>query len=141
LRQRYNFLIADAGARQLPFARDLQFLAQQRLIVVDPTMLAVRNFEKISQLTHGAVRLQKPIVVLNYAGRVGGINQASMEQMLGLRFHAVIPDLPRVVSKAAHFGEPAASVRGPFRDAVFAIAKAVGANLTGEGKAEVPAAA
>jgi pilus assembly protein CpaE len=133
LRQRYNFVIADAGARQLPFARDLQLLAEQRVIIVDPTSLAVRNFEKISQMMHGAGQLRKPTVVLNFADRAGGLGQARMEQMLGLRFDAVIPDLPRVLSKAAVFGEPAAAVKGPFRNAVFAIAKAVGANSAGEG--------
>jgi pilus assembly protein CpaE len=133
LRQRYNFVIADAGARQLPFARDLQLLAEQRVIIVDPTLLAVRNFEKISQMLHGAGQLRKPAMVLNFADRAGGLGQARMEQMLGLRFDAVIPDLARVLSKAAVFGEPAAAVKGPFRNAVFAIAKAVGANSTGEG--------
>jgi pilus assembly protein CpaE len=133
LRQRYNFVIADAGARQLPFARDLQLLAEQRVIIVDPTSLAVRNFEKISQMMHGAGKLRKPAVVLNFADRAGGLSPARMEQMLGLRFDAVIPDLPRVLSKAAVFGEPAAAVKGPFRNAVFAIAKAVGANSTAEG--------
>jgi pilus assembly protein CpaE len=133
LRQRYNFVIADAGARQLPFARDLQLLAEQRVIIVDPTLLAVRNFEKISQMMHSAGQLRKPTVVLNFADRAGGLSQARMEQMLGLRFAAVIPDLARVLSKAAVFGEPAAAVKGAFRTAIFAIAKAVGANSTGEG--------
>jgi pilus assembly protein CpaE len=133
LRQRYNFVIADAGARQLPFARDLQLLAEQRVIIVDPTLLAVRNFEKISQMMHGAGQLRKPTVVLNFADRAGGLSQTRMEQMLGLRFDAIIPDLARVLSKAAVFGEPAAAIKGPFRNAVFAIAKAVGAHSTGEG--------
>ena len=141
LRQRYNFVIADAGARQLPFAQDLQFLAAQRLVIVDPSLLAVRNFEKISQLTHGAGQLRKPIVVLNFADRSGGLSQSRMEQMLGLRFDAVIPDLARLLAKAAIFGEPAAAIKGPFRNAVFAIAKAVGAYSTAEGKAEISGAA
>ncbi len=138
LGQRYNFVIADVGARQLPFARDLQALAQQRLIVVDPSMLAVRNFEKISQSAHGAM-LGNPVVVLNFAGRAGGLSQARLEQMMGVRFAAAIPDLPKVLSKAAHFGEPAASVKGPFREAIFAIAKAVGVAVAGEAPAGLAA--
>jgi len=132
LAQRYNFLIADAGARQSAFARDLQILAQERVIIVDPTMLAVRNFEKLSALAQSTSQFSKPIVVLNFAGRVGGLSRASMEQRLGLSFNAVIPDLPRVMSQAAHYGEPAASVKGRFRDAVFGIASAIGVNQAGE---------
>jgi pilus assembly protein CpaE len=138
--QRYNFVIADAGARRLPFARDLLLLAQQRLVVVDPTMLAVRNFERISQLVARS-HLPKPIVVLNFAGRAGGLSQATLEQMLGLRFAAVIPELPKLLSKAAHFGEPAAMVKGPFREAIFRIAEAVGVSAAVEAKARVQAAA
>jgi len=139
--QRYNFVIADAGARPMPFARDLQLLAQQRIIVVDPTLLAVRNFARISQWVAPNPQLPKPVVVLNFAGRVGGLSQARLEQMLGLRFTAVIPDLPRLLSKAAHFGEPAAAVKGPFREAIFRIAEAAGVNAAGDAKAAVPAAA
>lgn len=132
LRLRYNFVIADAGARQLPFARDLQFLAEQRVIVVDPTMLSIRNFERIAGMPHCPAQSPKPVLVLNHAGRAGGLTQDFMEQTLGLRFNAVIPDLPRVISKAAHFGEPAASVKGPFRDAILKLAKVVGGNAVAE---------
>ena len=129
---RYNFVIADAGARQMPFARDLQYLAQQKVIVLDPTTLSIRNFEKIARLAHSPMQSPKLVLVLNHAGGPGGLSQAYMEQALSLRFQAVIPDLPRVLSKAAHYGEPAAEVKGPFRNAILGIAKAIGANPGGE---------
>ncbi len=129
LTMRYNFVIADAGARQLPFARDLQYLAQQKVIVLDPTLLAIRNFEKIARMPHGPMQSPKLILVLNHAGRAGGLSQPYLEHALGAGFQAVIPDLPRVMTKAAHFGEPAASRKGSFRDAILQVAKAVGATL------------
>jgi pilus assembly protein CpaE len=128
LRMRYNFVIADVGARQMPFARDLQYIAQQQVIVIDPTTLAIRNFEKISRMAHSPLLTPKLTLVLNHAGRAGGLSQGDMEHALGLPFNVVIPDLPRQVSKAAHFGEPAAAVKGEFRNAMMAIANAVGAN-------------
>jgi hypothetical protein len=67
-------------------------------------------------------------VVLNHAGRPGGLTQAYMEQALGVAFNVVIPDLPRPLSKAAHLGEPAAALKGGFRSAILRIAAAVGAN-------------
>jgi pilus assembly protein CpaE len=141
LRLRYNFVIADAGARQMPFARDLQYLAQQRIIVVDPTMLAIRNFQKISDMARSPAQSPLSILVLNQAGHPGGLSQTTMEQTLGVRFHAVIPDLPRIMSKAAHFGEPAASLKGPFRNGILLVARAIGANLAAEVTPKVIAAA
>ena len=44
----------------------------------------------------------------------------------------MIPDLPRIVPKTTEFGTPAASLRGPFRDAIAALAKALGATPSGE---------
>jgi pilus assembly protein CpaE len=131
LTMRYNFVIADVGTRQLPFARDLQYLAQQKAIVLDPTMLAIRNLEKISRMAQGPMQSPKRILILNHAGRAGGLSQSYMENALGLSFDAVIPDLPRIVSKAAHFGEPAAALKGDFRNGILRVAKAIGANLEG----------
>lgn len=128
---RYNFVIADIGTRQMPFARDLQYLAQRQVIVVDPTMLAIRNFEKISRMTQNPAQSPKQIVVLNHAGRAGGLSQSTMEHALGLNFDAVIPDLPRIISNAAHFGEPAAAAKGDFRNAVLQVAAAFDAGLEG----------
>lgn len=127
LRIRYNFVIADIGARQLPFARDLQYLAQQKVVVLDPTLLAIRNFEKISRMAHGPMQSPRVTLVLNHAGRAGGLTQTYMEDALGLPFHAVIPELPRQLSEAAHLGEPAAGAKGPFRNAILRIARAIGA--------------
>ena len=140
LSMRYNFVIADVGARQLPFARDLQYLAQQKVVVIDPTMLALRNFEKLSRMAHSPTQSPKQVLVLNNAGRPGALAQNYLEHALGLRFQAVIPELPRLLSKAAHFGEPAAAAKGVFREAIQGIAKAIGANQGMETGAELPSA-
>ena len=132
LRSRYNFVLMDAGSRLSPFARDLLGMAQQRIIVMDPSMISVRNLDRLQTLPVGPTQAPRPMVVLNKAHTPGGISQAYMEQTLGLRFDAVIPDLPRIVPKTTEFGTPAASLRGPFRDAIAALAKALGATPSGE---------
>jgi pilus assembly protein CpaE len=136
LTMRYNFVIADAGSRLMPFARDLQFSAQQKIIILDPTMFAIRNFEKMLSMAHSPTQSPKRVVVLNHAGRPGGLSQSTMEHALGLRFDAVIPDLPKIIAKAAHFGEPAAAVKGDFRKAILSVAKAIGASLVNDAGGE-----
>ena len=136
---RYNFVIADAGARLSPFGRDLLFLAHQRIIVIDPSVIAMRNLERMLELPSGPLQSPSVILVLNRAGNSGGLSQSSMEQSHGLRFDAVIPELPAVVGKAARYGTPAAEPRGPFRNAIQKIANAVGARVVDEAAAR-PAA-
>ncbi len=128
LRQRYNFVIVDAGARHLPFARDLLQLAHQRVIVLDPSILAIRNLERLNHLPANATQSVKPILVLNQAGRPFAMSQAFMEEKLGMKIDIVIPDLPRLISKSEQYGEMAAAIRGPFRTAIMHLAKLLGAD-------------
>jgi pilus assembly protein CpaE len=132
LRSRYNFVIADAGARLAPFSRDLLYLAHQRIIVLDPSVVAIRNFERLLTMPSGPLQSPRVLVVLNHAGCAGGLSQAYMEEALGLRFDAMIPDLPRIVPKASQFGKPAAETRGPFRNAMRTLANALGARTIDE---------
>jgi pilus assembly protein CpaE len=141
LRQRYNFVIVDAGARHLPFARDLTHLAQQRVIVLDPTILAIRNLERLNHLPGNPAQSAKPILVLNQAGRPFGMSQSFMEEKLGMKFDVVIPDLPRLVAKSEQYGDMAASIRGPFRTAIMELAKLLGADPLLDEKLKITVAA
>ncbi|WP_297371375.1 cellulose synthase operon protein YhjQ/BcsQ [Acidocella sp.] len=127
LRARYNFALADAGSRLEPFARDLLYNAQQRVIVMDPSTISIRNLERLLSLPGGASQNPRVIIVLNRAGAPGGLSQAYMEQTMGMRFDAVIPDLPRIVPRAGQLGQPAAAIRGAFRTTIAKLAGAIGA--------------
>jgi pilus assembly protein CpaE len=131
LRSRYNFVVSDAGAKLSPFARDLLSHAQQRVIIMDPSMISIRNLERLLRLPDGP---SPPgvVIVLNKAGTPGGLSQVYMERVMGLRFGAVIPDLPRIVPKTTQFGTQAASLRGPFRNAIIALANALGSTAMAE---------
>jgi pilus assembly protein CpaE len=123
LRQRYKYVIADTGSKLRPFARDLLQMAHHRITVLDPTILSIRNLERLYTLPGQS---QKTLLVLNQAGRPGGLNQTYMERALGVKFDAVIPDLPRIIPKAEKYGEIPASIRGPFRTAMTQLAKLLG---------------
>ncbi len=127
LRTRYNYVVADAGARLEPFARDLLFNAQQRVIVMDPTMISIRNLERLLSLPGGSSQSPRALTVLNKAGAPGGLTQSYMEQAMGQRFDAVIPDLPRIVPRTTQLGAQAASLRGAFRNGIATLATILGA--------------
>ncbi|HYP64486.1 MAG TPA: AAA family ATPase [Acidocella sp.] len=125
LRGRYNYVVADAGARLEPLARELLFNAQQRVIVMDPSMISIRNLERLMSLPGGSNQSTRVLLVLNHAGAPGGLSQHYMEQSMGLRFDAVIPDLPRVVPRCNQLGNQAAALRGPFRNGIAALGNAL----------------
>jgi pilus assembly protein CpaE len=132
LRTRYNFVVADTGSGIGPFTRDLFYIAEQRIIVLDPSMVAIRNLEKLLTLPGGPTQSPRTLLLLNKTGTPGGLNQSYMEQIIGHRFDAVIPDLPRIVPKTTQFGTQAASLRGPFRNGIAALAGALGATALAE---------
>jgi pilus assembly protein CpaE len=132
LRSRYNFVLADAGAKLCPFSRDLLYLAQQRIIVMDPTIVSIRNVERLRTLPGGPMQSPRVMMVLNKANTPGGLTQDYMEQVMGVHFDAVIPDLPRIIPKASQFGTIPASLRGPFRSALAHLAGQLGASALAE---------
>lgn len=126
IRDRYNFMVADTGARLTPLARQLLFNAQQRVIVLDPTLISLRNVERLLTLAGGSGQTARPLLVLNKAGAQGGLSQNFMEDKLGAKFDAVIPDLPRLVGGHSGFGTLAVRQRSPFRQSIIALAAALG---------------
>lgn len=132
LRARYNFVVSDTGSGVGPFTRDLFFIAEQRIIVLDPSTVAIRNLEKLLTLPGGPSQSPRTLLVLNKAGTAGGLSQSYMERIMGLRFDAVIPDLPRIVPKTTQFGTQAAALRGPFRNGIAALAVSLGATVLAE---------
>jgi len=127
LRARYNYAVADAGSRLQPLSRELLFNAQQRIIVMDPSIISIRNLERLLSMPGGSSQNPRTLIVLNRAGTPGGLAQSYIEQSMGLRFDAVIPDLPRIVPRATVLGNKAAALRGPFRAGMATLAAALGA--------------
>lgn len=126
IRIRYNFTVADTGTRLTPLARQLVFNAQQRVIVLDPTMISLRNVEKLCALPGCSGLAPRPLLVLNKGGVPGGLAREFIEDHLGTALDAVIPDLPRLVGQATGLGKMVARQRGPFRNGIAALALALG---------------
>ncbi|MGH7117994.1 MAG: AAA family ATPase [Acetobacteraceae bacterium] len=125
LRRRYNFVVADVPFLPLTLNRDLLDLAHQRVLVLDPTLAAVRDTLRLLALPPGAAQSRRAVVVLNRSGRPGGLTSREIENALKMKPDVTIPDLPRVVETAASMGEPAVAARGPFRAGIIELAREV----------------
>ena len=142
LRRRYNFIVADVPFTGAPLSRDLLFLAQQRVVVMLPTLVSIRDTLKLLGFKAGPEKGDRPIVVLNRLGMPGGLQRRQVEDTLGLKVDITIPDLPRIVSNATNVGEPAAAARSPLRTAIVELTVLAAANgLLDSGKRGDAAAA
>ena len=75
LRRRYNFIVADVPFRPMQFNRDLLDLVDQRVLVMEPTLAAVRDTLRLLALPAGLEQSQRAIVVLNRVGVAGGLTR------------------------------------------------------------------
>jgi pilus assembly protein CpaE len=125
LRRRYNFIVADVPFRPLPLYRDLLDLVDQRVLVMEPTLAAVRDTLRLLALPAGRDQSQRAIVVLNRVGIAGGLTRRQVEDALKMKVDVAIPDLPRQVGNAATLGEPAMASSSGFRAGVLELARQV----------------
>jgi pilus assembly protein CpaE len=125
LRRRYNFIVADVPFAPVPLYQDLLAASHQRVLVMEPTLAAVRDTLRLLALPAAEGQVQRPAVVLNRLGRPGTLNRRQIEEALRMKVDVVIPDLPRQLGSAATLGQPAVARGGPFRAAIAELARQV----------------
>ncbi len=125
LRRRYNFVVADVPFIPVQLNRDLLNLAHQRVLVLQPTLSAVRETLRLLELPNGALQPRRPVLVLNRVGLPGGLTRAQVEQALNVKVDVAIPDQPRYVAQAASMGQPETAMRGALREGITALAREV----------------
>src|SRR6185437_3189510 len=101
LRRRYNFIVADVPFVPVQVHRDLLDLVDQRVLVMEPTLAAVRDTLRLLALPKGSPQQQRAVVVLNRLGIPGGLTRRQVEDSLKMKVDLVIPDLPRQLGNAA----------------------------------------
>lgn len=126
LRRRYNFIVADVPFAPVPVYRDLLDLVDQRILVMEPTLAAVRDTLRLLALPHGQPQTQRAVVVLNRVGIPGGLTRRQVEDALKMKVDVAIPDLPRQVGNAATLGEPVMASSGGFRAGILELTRQVG---------------
>jgi pilus assembly protein CpaE len=108
LRRRYNFVVVDAPFTGSEMHRDLLMMGHQRILVLEPTLVGVRDTLRLLALPNGPLQVHRGLLVLNRLNRTGTLTRAQVEDALKMKVDVVIPDLPKLVENAASLGEPAA---------------------------------
>lgn len=128
LRRRYNFILVDAPFTGMRIHRDLLMLGHQRVLVMDPTLAAVRDTLRLLALPNGPLHVHRGLVVLNRLNRPGELTRQQVEDALKMKVDIAIPNLPKLLGNAASMGEPAQQ-RGAFHKGIQALVGQVAAAL------------
>lgn len=124
LRKRYNLIVIDLpmSARGGPM-QSLAAMADQRVLVMDPSLAALRDTLRVLSQISSEEHTRRPFVVLNRAGRKGGLTTQQVEDGLLQKPDLIIPDLAGKLGEAATLGEAAVVRNGPFRQAIASLAR------------------
>ncbi len=141
LRRRYNFIVADVPFAPVPVYRDLLDLVDQRVLVMEPTLAAVRDTLRLLSLPSGPRQSQRAVVVLNRVGIPGGLTRRQVEDALKMKVDVAINDLPRQLGNAATLGEPAMASSSGFRVGIHDLTRQVAGHRLLDGAAAADGAA
>jgi pilus assembly protein CpaE len=108
LRRRYNFVVIDAPFVGTELHRDLLMMGHQRILIMAPTLVGVRDALRLLALPNGPLQVHRGLLVLNRLKRPGALTRRQTEDALKMKVDVVIPDLPKFVETSATMGEPAA---------------------------------
>jgi pilus assembly protein CpaE len=122
LERRFNYIVVDVPRDGSALSADLLKLAHQRVVVIEPSLAAVRDGLRLLHSQGGIAEARRPLLVVNRSGRPGGLSANELEEAMRQTPDLSIPDLPKVLGQAATLGEVAAAKPGPFRTAMQALA-------------------
>ena len=134
LRNRFHFIIQDVDRGRPAVAMEVLQAADVRLLVMDPSLAAVRDAARILKLLEKGAEAQKTLVVLNRV-RPGGRADVPLDKIIEFIDHPVdlvIPFDRKKFALASLNGEPVARRKSPVTDAYQRLA----AELVGQGDAK-----
>jgi pilus assembly protein CpaE len=122
LRTRYNCIVLDLPRLALPMHREMQELAHQRVLVMDPTLPSLRDALRMLGSFSGVKSGGPPLLVLNRLGAPGTLDKKQVVAALQRAPDIVIPYLPKLLHNATTLGDPAVRKRGTFQTAIATLA-------------------
>ena len=105
-------------------------LARQALLVINPEVASLRDAQQVKRLVNAQIGGGRVLTVLNKANMNGGLSLDMVTQGLGSKPDIIIPELSKIVVRAANLGKPAISDCPALRRALMPLTQEVsGADL------------
>jgi len=125
MQRRYRYIVADVPRFPSPLTVELRLLSHQRVVVLEPTLAALRDALRFIEVPRGPNQSRRPIVVLNKVGAPGTLPLKQVLAALDVAPEVTIPWMPKQIEPAAAVGEPAMRRRGRFQDAIGLLAREI----------------
>lgn len=122
LSNRFNLIVVDLPRHGATLNNELCDLAHVRVLVMDPTLPALRDTLRHLAIPNGPRQASRPLVVLNHLGAPGTLTRKQVTEGLGRDVDVTIPWLPKRLHAAATLGQPAVRQRGAFQTAITQLA-------------------
>ncbi len=107
LRQRFNVVIIDIPTPPSGAMREALRMSRQALIVFGPDVGSIRDARDAKRMVTGQIGSGRVMTVLNRANCPGALKFAFVEEGMGGKPEIIIPDLPKLLPRAANLGQPA----------------------------------
>lgn len=118
MQRRYRYIVADVPRSPSVLNLELGALSHQRVLVLEPTLTALRDGLRFIEAPRGPNQSRRPVVVLNKVGAPGTLPLKQVLATLEVAPEVVIPWMPRQIEPSVALGEPAVRKRGKFQDAI-----------------------
>lgn len=131
LRKTFHYVVIDAPRTGSALMRQALHLAGDRAIVLDQTVLSIRDMVRIKPLLDKPREGQENFLILNRVGESGkeAITIKALEETIEMKMSATVPfDAPNAVS-ASNAGIPVLAGAGPVSKALKNVLEAVGGTL------------
>lgn len=125
LSNRFNFLVVDLPSLATPLIHELRSLAHVHILVMDPTLPALKQTLRQMSLPRGPHQASRSIIVLNQLGAPGALTRKQVVEGLGRDVDVVVPWLPKPLQMATTLGEPAVRRKGLFRLSIERLANEI----------------
>lgn len=102
IRLRFNFIVVDLPLMSSPLSRELLDLTHHRVIVLDPSLAALRDTIRFLALPNGPWQPQRPTILLNGEGRPGALPRKKIEGAIKRGIDIGIPEIARLRGVTPH---------------------------------------
>lgn len=131
LRKSFHYVVIDAPRTSSALMRQALHFAGDRAIVLDQTMLSIRDMVQLKPLLDKPREGQENFLILNRVGESGkeAITIKALEETVEMKISATVPfDAPNAVS-ASNAGIPVLSGAGPVSKALKNVLETLGGTL------------
>ncbi|MGC9270074.1 AAA family ATPase [Acidiphilium sp.] len=126
VRFRFNFVIVDLPFLPIASQRELLELTHHRVIVLDPSVAALRDTLRLLAIPNNPGQPQRPTIVLNHEGRPGGLKRKPIEEALKRKVDIAIPELPKCFASLTASGKFSGVGKGALARVIHDLSREVG---------------